>query len=438
MMLLYILIDIILIFAADSLAYFLRFAEWPFLEHNELLTLWPYILLIRIFYLYAKGMYRYYKGTKFSYAGRMLFNISFSSFLIIALSFMNRNLSFSRLVFVYSWIFTFLFLTFARIIIVSIQRSMEKEKSVILIGDYQSLPRVLSEIQSSKVRSWKIKGVISDRRKNFTVPFLGSISQFFKTIKRFKADLYLLSLDGFSEIHRLRLIGYLKKKQVDYLIIPSFYELVTGQMETQDIFNYPFLEPLEEPFRAEERLIKILFDRVFSFFTLIFLSPFFILMSGIIFLTMGSPVIYRQKRVGKNGRLFTIYKFRTMVKNADRAGPVLTRKNDNRVTGLGRFLRRFSLDELPQFVNVLKGDMSLVGPRPEVPQIVHKYNEWQKEVLKVRPGITGLAQISGRQDLTIARKLRLDIYYIKNYSFFLDFKIIFQTILVIFRSRGVY
>lgn len=197
------------------------------------------------------------------------------------------------------------------------------------------------------------------------------------------------------------------------------------------------------------RMFKRAFDFLFSIFALIFALPLIALSALLVYLEDGPPVIFRQKRVGKNGRLFEMFKIRTMVKNAeqlqnqvekrDRDGNLVHKvKDDPRVTQVGRILRRFSLDELPQLFNVLAGTMSLVGPRPEIPSLVEKYEPWQLKRFSVMPGITGWWQINSRNDQPMYLHIEDDLYYIQNYSIWLDLKIIVRTIWVVLSGKGGY
>ena len=181
---------------------------------------------------------------------------------------------------------------------------------------------------------------------------------------------------------------------------------------------------------------KVFFDFIFSFFILLCLIPIFLLAIILMKIYDPGPIIFTQKRVGKNEVLFDIYKLRTMVINADKLGPVLTQDHDPRITKLGKFLRRTSIDELPQFFNVIKGDMSIIGPRPEVPSIVENYTKEQKKVFEVKPGLTGWAQVHGRDELLIETKLDYDIDYINNLGVCLDLKIFFLTFPTLLSSRG--
>lgn len=184
--------------------------------------------------------------------------------------------------------------------------------------------------------------------------------------------------------------------------------------------------------------MKRLFDIIASCGALIFLLPLMALISLVIVFDSRGKVFFLQERSGRNGRPFKIYKFRTMIPKAEQKGPLLAVRNDPRVTKVGRFMRRWSLDELPQLFNIIKGDMSLVGPRPEILPIVENYTEWQRKVLLVKPGLTGFSQVMGRDDLPIDTKLRFDSYYIRHMSFCFDMWVIWRTMLIVLTGRGAF
>ena len=196
-------------------------------------------------------------------------------------------------------------------------------------------------------------------------------------------------------------------------------------------------------------MAKRVFDILIVVFVLPLALPLMAVSALMVYLEDGSPIIFRQTRVGRNGRLFEIYKFRTMIKNADQLriqvekrdslGRLLYKsKDDPRVTRVGRVLRRFSLDELPQLFNVLSGTMSLVGPRPEVPSLVEKYEPWQYQRFSVLPGITGWWQINGRSDKPMHLHTEEDLHYIQNSSLWLDLQIIVRTVWVVIVGKGAY
>lgn len=196
-------------------------------------------------------------------------------------------------------------------------------------------------------------------------------------------------------------------------------------------------------------IIKRIIDVILSSILLIVLSPLLAVIAVIIHFDSSGPVIFKQHRIGFKGKLFTIYKFRTMIPDAEKQFElkidddhvedfIFQSEDDPRVTRIGRFLRRTSLDELPQLFNVLKGDMSLVGPRPEIPAVVDKYTDVMRRRLDVKPGITGLAQVSGRGELPLGQTIKMDIAYIDNYSFWLDVKILFKTLAAVLKREGAY
>lgn len=184
-----------------------------------------------------------------------------------------------------------------------------------------------------------------------------------------------------------------------------------------------------------ENFGKRMFDIVFSFLLLILLFPIFFIIGILIKLDSEGPIIFKHKRLGKNCREIYVWKFRTMVKNAMQKGPQFTSFNDNRITKIGKFLRETSIDELPQLINVFKGDMSFIGPRPDI--YTETPTEKQNKRSKVLPGITGLAQINGRSQLNSQKKEEYDLEYVKNISLLNDFKIIIKTIKVVLLKKGV-
>lgn len=189
-------------------------------------------------------------------------------------------------------------------------------------------------------------------------------------------------------------------------------------------------------------IIKIILDKILAALLITTLAPLLLMISLLIKIDSKGPVIFKQIRLGKNGRLFTIYKFRTMCDNAVNQGTgIFTSEHDPRITRVGRYLRKTSLDELPQLVNVLKGEMSFVGPRPPLenhPNKYSEYSEFQKLRFKIIPGITGYAQAFGRNSLTWHERIEMDVYYYKNFSLLLDIKIIIATLFTVVLSKGTY
>ena len=183
------------------------------------------------------------------------------------------------------------------------------------------------------------------------------------------------------------------------------------------------------------QVIKRFLDMIISFVGIIILLPILIIVSILIRLNLGSPILFKQERVGKNNKIFQIIKFRSMNSKVDEMGKLLS--DNQRLTKLGRFLRKTSIDELPQLINVIKGDMSLIGPRALLTEYLSLYNDTQRKRHKVLPGITGLAQVSGRNLLSWKEKFELDVYYVENWSIYLDIKIFLKTFIKVFKREGI-
>jgi exopolysaccharide biosynthesis polyprenyl glycosylphosphotransferase len=241
----------------------------------------------------------------------------------------------------------------------------------------------------------------------------------------------------------LNVIAQCEDLPVNIKIEPDLYSIVIGHARTHQIYGFPLIDIQPKLMSTWEMSVKRFIDILFSLIFLVLFLPIFLLVAIGIKIDSPGPIFFKQKRVGKNGRIFTIYKFRTMIKDAERVtGPVWAGKKDPRITRLGGLLRKLRIDEFPQLINVLNGDMTLVGPRPERPYFVDRlkreYPLYTRR-LKVKPGVTGWAQVKGKYDTTIAEvkeKLDYDLYYIENMSLRLDFRILFFTIYTMLRFKG--
>ncbi len=253
----------------------------------------------------------------------------------------------------------------------------------------------------------------------------------------------LIALDGRDHDALLEVLRLCDGKPVTLKLVPDFYTLIGGMARTEHMYGLPLIEVLPEPMPAWEQSMKRVIDVTVSLLVLGLGMPLWIAIGLLIRLTSPGPAIYRQQRVGQHGRIFTLYKFRTMYVDAEaRTGPVWAAKDDPRVTPIGRWLRRWRLDEVPQFWNVLKGEMSLVGPRPERPYFVEKlsreiplYNRRHR----VKPGITGWAQVRWKYDSSlddVRQKVKFDLFYIENMSLRMDLKILFRTIYTMLAGKG--
>lgn len=245
------------------------------------------------------------------------------------------------------------------------------------------------------------------------------------------------------------LVGNLQDIPVKVWVVPDYFQLALYQARAESLFDIPMFDLRAPALTENQRIVKRVFDILAVMAIMPVLLPLCALVALAIWLDDGLPVLFRQVRAGENGHPFVMYKFRTMVKNAeqlrglvettDENGNLIHKhKDDPRVTRVGRVLRKLSLDELPQFFNILRGQMSLVGPRPELPYLVEKYESWQRKRFAVPQGLTGWWQIHGRSDRPMHLHTEDDLYYIQNYSIWLDIMILIRTAWIIVRGKGAY
>ena len=281
------------------------------------------------------------------------------------------------------------------------------------------------------------------------IPVVGTISDISHVLDQKVIDqvVFIMPLDGLKDVEKALLAC--EEVGVEASVSVDAFALESARPHLMDVHGFSLLTYSRLPSQMIQLFAKQVFDFAAAGLLLLILLPLLLLVAIAIRLTSEGQAIFRQVRVGMNGRRFTLYKFRTMVKDAETQidglrpmnesdGPVFKIRKDPRVTRVGRILRRTSMDELPQLVNVLKGEMSLVGPRPPLPSEVQKYKRWQRRRLSMKPGITGLWQISGRSDLGFDEWVNLDLAYIDQWSFGRDIAIILKTVVAVLRGRGAY
>jgi exopolysaccharide biosynthesis polyprenyl glycosylphosphotransferase len=280
------------------------------------------------------------------------------------------------------------------------------------------------------------------------VPAVVGLGDVADMVKRFEADtVAVLACPEMSGVRLRELAWELEKTDTDLCVAPALLDIAGPRTTIRPVAGLPLLHMDHPEFTGARRVIKTAFDRIFAASALLLMSPLFAVLCVIIRCSDGGPAFFRQVRVGLDGRAFTLYKFRTMVADADaqkdrlvalnETDAVLFKiRNDPRITRVGARLRRWSLDELPQLINVLRGDMSLVGPRPALPEEAALYRAHVRRRLVVRPGLTGLWQVNGRADLSWDESVRLDLRYVENWSFLLDVQILWKTWSAVRRGSG--
>ncbi|MGD8307484.1 MAG: sugar transferase [Ignavibacteria bacterium] len=274
---------------------------------------------------------------------------------------------------------------------------------------------------------------------------LGTVDEISDLVDKTSAKEVIIALEREDHELLVNVISSLEGKSVGLKIVPDLYEILSGQARTSQIYGMPLIDIMPELMPEWEKKLKRIMDIIISFIILVISIPVMIISMIAIKLDSEGPVFFKQKRSGVDGKEFTIIKFRSMFKDAEKhTGPIWSSKGDVRVTRIGRIIRILRIDEIPQMWNVLKGEMSLVGPRPERPFFVEKLSKeipYYKRRLKVRPGITGWAQVKHKYDETVEDvkiKLRYDLFYIENMSLRMDFKIIMRTIFVVLFGQGHY
>ena len=282
------------------------------------------------------------------------------------------------------------------------------------------------------------------------VPVWGGLDDVLEVVRRSNADaVAVTSASETAAVYLRRLSWELEGSGIELLVSPGLVEIAGPRLHVRPFVGLPLLSIEEPVFSGWKRVLKGALDRVGAALLLILIAPVFLAIALAVALTSRGPVLYRHERVGAHGRLYTMYKFRSMVEGADAQlqdllafneghGLLFKMRHDPRVTPVGRWLRRFSLDELPQLLNVLRGEMSLVGPRPLPQRDFERLEDWHKKRYLVLPGITGLWQVSGRSELNSDDLVRLDFLYLERWSILLDLLILLKTIPAVFSRRGAF
>ena len=339
-------------------------------------------------------------------------------------------------------------LVFSTLEVINIQNSKIFEKAII-IGSRHNAVDLLKEVEKRKtIFGLKFIGfVYVDKKEKYILeeylPKLGHLSNIKEIILAYKVEQVIIAIESNEHSKLNNIINKLHGTKVSIKIIPDMYDILIGKVRMSSIFDLPLIEIKKNVMPMWQELAKRYIDISVSIFVLTFFSPLYLIMSIGVKMSSKGPILFSQERVGKDEKPFMIYKFRSMYIDSEKDGPALSTKDDDRITKFGKFIRKVRLDEIPQFYNVLIGDMSLVGPRPErrfyIDQIVEK-NPNYIHLLSVRPGITSWGQVKfgyAQNVDEMAERLKYDIIYIENRSLFVDLKILIHTIKVILKRKGI-
>lgn len=422
------LIDILILHAGYVLSYILKFGF--ILPHVNFDPYYALIPLITITYILLSNIYGLYSISNKS-IGDIIYSIILTLIILqlitITSTFFIRKFAFPRSIFIMAFALQSAFLILWRYYIYKLYKGLYGCKNIMFIGKIQEAESVIKKIILMEEDWIDVKYLIDPESYNTAFSHINEVD-----------IIYICS--SVKEDIKNELIKEAVKCNKKIYMVPKLQNIMYINSKVVTIDDVPLISLTELQITNEQKIIKRICDLIISLIAIIILSPLFLISVLLVKLTSKGPVIYKQTRITEGNREFSIYKFRTMYTDAEnRTGPVLASQNDPRITKAGRFLRAVRLDELPQLFNVIKGDMSIIGPRPERPFFVEKFQKQYPEYNlrhSVKAGITGLAQVMGKYSTDVSDKIKYDILYIRNYSFLLDIKIIFLTIKILFMKES--
>jgi Undecaprenyl-phosphate glucose phosphotransferase len=408
---------------------------------DDYLILLIFTLIIWIGTLHLTGVYRrFFTRTQEVMA---LFKANFIALMILVfIAFFFKRTEFSRLVFVYFGLLSFLFLSLSRLFLkgyyIDLQKKHLRSERVLIVGARELAQGVAETIRKHPELGLTISGFLTRVPQKVGtqiqgIEVLGLYEEIDQVIQKQGIHLVIFALPLTAHQNLEELLNRIRNELVDIKIVPDLYRFISLRGGVEEFEGLPFINLRESPMVGWNRILKRSFDILLAGLILLLFSPLLLLIALVVKATSPGPVFYRQTRMGLDGRVFEMLKFRSMVVGAEKeSGPVWAQKDDPRRTLIGRIIRKFSLDELPQLINVLNGEMSLVGPRPERPELIQSFKDKIPKYMlrhKMKAGMTGWAQIHGwRGNTSLEKRIEFDLYYIENWSLPLDSKILFKTL----------
>ncbi|MCD6577923.1 sugar transferase [bacterium] len=455
-----ILFDILISILSYYLSYFVRHGS-ILTVHSEYFTeyldLFLYVFVIQIVSYSLTGMYRHRRPFFSLDELKYTFNGVFLAFILTTfLIFASKGYLYSRAVVILWFVFIFILISFNHFFISRLESNYYIKgkylKNVAIVGTNKAAHEIRRKLEKYPTHGMRFIGFIytGKRTRKSSKSILGNLKEMTTIIRKNNISEIIIADQKLDEMVKFGIVKSGFKNNIKVLIVSNIFELMMGNLSITEIYGIPTITLAKSPIHGVNIFIKRLMDITLSFLILLLGFPIFLLIALAILIDSKGSVFFKQIRVTKHGKIFRCMKFRSMVANAEDLkenlshldekpdDPIFKIKNDPRITKVGKILRKYSLDELPQFINVLRGDMSLVGPRPPIPKEVEEYTQKQLERLKVKQGISGLWQVSGRSELSFQEMVNLDIFYIEHWTLWLDIKIILKTIPAILTTKGAY
>jgi exopolysaccharide biosynthesis polyprenyl glycosylphosphotransferase len=477
-----IIIDMFLVYVAFHVAYYIRYtvlfnqdfflsirsnvlsatanpkAKDYYSPIGSFLLLETSIIIGVILLFVVRGLYSVRLASNlFTQMRLIVISLTIGLTILMAYYFVFEPPSNSRLLVPFVWLSSIVILCLGRIVLSSLMGLLHRlglgERRVLMVGSGRLSKMIMQHLAAAPNLGYSIVGFLHDMHEpagDFgRFPMLGTLEDLALVIRSMQVDEVIIALPSELHLQTIRSVRLCERLGASFKLVPELYELSLSRIDMEAIEGIPLLGIRQKPLNTVQRTVMRLTDIIGAALVLFLGSPIWFCFALIIKLTSPGEAVFSQHRVGLNGHTFKCYKFRTMQQDAEQVlhtllaqneaqGPLFKMKDDPRVTSIGKFLRRSSLDEIPQLFNVLKGDMSLVGPRPPLQREVEQYEEWQKGRLAMKPGMTGLWQVRGRSNLTFDEGVLMDLYYIENWSLRLYFHILLRTVPSVLFSRGAY